>query len=242
MGRDPVFIAADGAAVVAALADRAAQMDRPGSTPELLAHLLVRLTEALELRGAGVAVLTAQGLRSVAASADVEAMERLQERTKVGPGADAASTRQIVMVADVAHDEPADGWPGHRESAQEAGVGAVAGLPMLVGPTSVGAVTLYAGEHRTWSVVQLRIGCLFADLVSTQLAQAWAADRDRRTTEQLQRAFDTRLVIEQAKGIIAATDGVSIDAAFTRLRRHARSHQAPIHDVARAVVELGLRV
>jgi len=60
--------------------------------------------------------------------------------------------------------------------------------------------------------------------------------------EQLQHALTSRIVVEQAKGMIAAREGISIDQAFARLRQHARRHHALLHDVARAVVELGLCV
>lgn len=59
---------------------------------------------------------------------------------------------------------------------------------------------------------------------------------------QLQEALDSRVLIEQAKGIITGTYRISVDAAFERLRRHARSHKAPLRTVARAVVQLGLLI
>jgi two-component system, response regulator / RNA-binding antiterminator len=77
----------------------------------------------------------------------------------------------------------------------------------------------------------------------TALAREALGHRQARTTaEQLQQTLTSRIVIEQAKGVIAAREGISIDQAFDRLRRHARRHGAVLHDVARAVVELGLSV
>ena len=69
-------------------------------------------------------------------------------------------------------------------------------------------------------------------------------DRDQlvRLTEQLQTALSTRVVIEEAKGMIAQLHGVGMDGAFEMLRRHSRSHNARLHDVAAAVVNLGLRI
>lgn len=68
-------------------------------------------------------------------------------------------------------------------------------------------------------------------------------DREQlvKLTEQLQTALTTRVLIEQAKGIIAEADGVGVEEAFDHMRRHARAHNARIHDVAHAVVHLGLR-
>lgn len=69
-------------------------------------------------------------------------------------------------------------------------------------------------------------------------------DRDQlvRLTEQLQTALITRVVIEEAKGMIAQLHGVGMEEAFDMLRRHSRSHSARLHDVAAAVVNLGLQI
>jgi hypothetical protein len=72
-------------------------------------------------------------------------------------------------------------------------------------------------------------------------AQQQLVEEQRRTAEQLQEALDNRVVIEQAKGFVAATNGIGVDAAFTRLRDYARAHNATVREVAGAVVNLGLR-
>jgi hypothetical protein len=53
---------------------------------------------------------------------------------------------------------------------------------------------------------------------------------------QLELALSSRIVIEQAKGILAERHGVSVDEAFELLRREARSSRRKIHDVAADVV------
>lgn len=67
------------------------------------------------------------------------------------------------------------------------------------------------------------------------------ADRLVALTEQLTRALSSRVVIEQAKGVVAASRGVGVDEAFQILRKHCRDHNANINAVANAVVSLGLR-
>ena len=79
-------------------------------------------------------------------------------------------------------------------------------------------------------------------LVTALVREALGHQQARMTAEQLQHALTSRIVIEQAKGVIAAREGVTVDEAFARLRRHARRHNANIHEAARAVVELGLLV
>jgi PAS domain S-box-containing protein len=72
-------------------------------------------------------------------------------------------------------------------------------------------------------------------------AQEAALEQERAIAEQLRQALASRIVVEQAKGMLAATYGTSVEEAFQRLRRYARQHNAKIHDVATAVVNLGLR-
>ena len=83
---------------------------------------------------------------------------------------------------------------------------------------------------------------LLADMATSYVLNASELQRADRTREQLQRALDSRIVIEQAKGMTANANDVSIDRAFDLLRQHARSHRARLHDVAQAVVDLTLEV
>jgi AmiR/NasT family two-component response regulator len=73
------------------------------------------------------------------------------------------------------------------------------------------------------------------------LVHAQELDRQRAINEQLREALDSRIVIEQAKGVLATERHIPVDEAFEVLRRHARSHSATLRSVAEAVVRLGLR-
>jgi hypothetical protein len=79
-------------------------------------------------------------------------------------------------------------------------------------------------------------------LVAALAREVLAHQQARATAGQLQQALNSRVVIEQAKGVIAGPEGISVDEAFARLRRHARERGAILSEVARAVVERGLRV
>jgi hypothetical protein len=79
-------------------------------------------------------------------------------------------------------------------------------------------------------------------LVAALAREVLAHQQARATVGQLQQALNSRVVIEQAKGVIAGREGISVDEAFARLRRHARGRGAVLSEVARAVVERGLQV
>lgn len=108
------------------------------------------------------------------------------------------------------------------------------------------AVLCVAGPDRSAPAGQdLDDGRRFAERVSLMIGLAQdRADREARlvrTAGQLQQALDSRVVIEQAKGILAAELNIGLDAAFERVRSHARAHQTTVQQIAAAVVKLGLR-
>jgi GAF domain-containing protein len=133
--------------------------------------------------------------------------------------------------------DASDRWPDYTVAAKAAGIRAVAGIPMMAEGTAIGAVNLYDSQLRGWSDEDLRVAGIFASIATGYLAHASSARQQQRTAEQLQQALDTRLVIEQAKGVLATQRQCSVDEAFISLRKHAREHGARIHDVSRAVVD-----
>ena len=137
---------------------------------------------------------------------------------------------------DIAAGDASERWPDYVIAAKTAGIQAVAGIPMLAEGEAIGAVNLYDSQPRAWSAEDLRVATIFASIATGYLAHASAARQQQRTAEQLQEALNTRLIIEQAKGVLAATRETSVDDAFHTLRKYARDHNARIHDVARAVI------
>ncbi len=74
-------------------------------------------------------------------------------------------------------------------------------------------------------------------MATSLVVNARELEQSRRVAEQLRHALDSRIVIEQAKGVIAQNRGISVEDAFGRLRSHSRKNNLKLHDVARAVVE-----
>jgi AmiR/NasT family two-component response regulator len=82
---------------------------------------------------------------------------------------------------------------------------------------------------------------VLADIATGYVVHASELNRTRRINEQLQAALESRVLIEQAKGLLAGERSITLDQAFAILRAHARSRNASLQSVAQAVVELGLR-
>ena len=191
----------------------------------------------LDLTGAGVTLVHDGQQRFVTAAVDaIATLERVQENWQKGPCVDAVASAAPVAVPDIAAGDANERWPDYTIAAKTAGIQAVAGIPMLAEGVAIGAVNLYDSQPRNWSAEDLRVATIFASIATGYLAHASAARQQQRTAEQLQQALNTRLIIEQAKGVLAAKRETTVDDAFQILRRYAREHNARIHDVCRAVV------
>lgn len=208
--------------------------------PYDIGRVLYRITDdmvtILDIDGAGVSVAGDGGhLEFVTATGDViTRLEQHQLEAGAGPCQDAFETGTRAASGDL-HDE--DRWPAYTPTAIELGCRAVVGIPM---PTdddrTIGAVNLYRFAARGWTDDELDVAQLLAHMASGYIVNARRLDESERLNAQLQRALDSRIVIEQAKGIISARTGVDVGSAFATLRGHARRHRRPIHDVARDIV------
>lgn len=127
------------------------------------------------------------------------------------------------------------------EDGRNLGVGPAIALPVISNDVLFGLLLLARVTGVPYGSRELSEATQFAQRAAFVMGVAQVrAERERRqaeTAEQLQRALNTRIVIEQAKGIVAATRNIGIDEAFDRLRKYARSHSIRIHDVAIRVVE-----
>jgi GAF domain-containing protein len=230
----------DQAALTRALSEFAQLLVREYEVSDALQDLVDGVTEVLGISGAGVSLLEGERLRFATAATDaIVLLERIQEETQNGPCVEAHQSGQPVLVTDL-RDRP-ERWPELSEGAAEAGMLAVAGIPMRLNGTRLGALNLYHGATRDWSDEEISVSRLLADLATGYVANASRLDRLQHTAEQLQVALDSRLIIEQAKGLLAGERDISMEQAFEVLRGHARRNNASLRAVADAVVNLHLR-
>ena len=205
---------------------------------DVLHNLTGEMAEVLNLSGAGVTLVHDGRQRFVTAAVEaIATLERVQESSQKGPCIDAVASAAPVAVPDIAEGDASNRWPDYTVAAKNAGIQAVAGIPMLADGAAIGAVNLYDSQPRDWSAEDLRVATIFASIATGYLAHASSARQQQRTAEQLEQALNTRLIIEQAKGVLANQRETTVDEAFKRLRKYAREHNARIHDVSRAVVK-----
>ncbi len=207
---------------------------------DVLHDLAARLPEAIGVTGAGVSLWSGTELSFATADHErIATLERTQEESQSGPCMEAITSGQDVLISDIR--DHAHRWPKYAATAESLGILSVVALPMR-NAVKLGAIDLYDTKVRVWAPDEVSTARVFSDIATGYLLNASELERERRTVEQLQLALDSRVVIEQAKGVLANAHGISIDTAFHRLRKYARDHNANLRDVATAVVTLGLRI
>lgn len=132
-------------------------------------------------------------------------------------------------------------WPGFTEAALQRGFTKVAALPLRHRGDVVGAMQLL-GYQDLPAKEEIDLAQHLADVAMLTLAQAAALHQATTTAGQLRHALTSRVVIEQAKGMLAAQWNTGPEEAFTALRRYARGQQRKLHEVAEDVVARRLRV
>lgn len=150
---------------------------------------------------------------------------------EVSPLADCCRDGAAVAVPDLVD---ATTWPDFTDDARGAGFASVHVLPLCRRQETVGALALFrdvTGE------AELRLARAVADLAAVAILQARALRQAEVLAKQLQHALDSRVVIEQAKGVLAERLGLGMGAAFTALRGYARSHNTRVSELASAIVD-----
>lgn len=226
--------------VMATLAGFARTLAHGYEITDVLHDLTDRIRTVLGISGAGVTLVRGDRVSFVTSDSAVMAdLEQVQEEHQEGPCVDSVRSGEVVSVADLTGS--AERWPAYAERAAALGIRAIAGIPMRLNGSTIGAVDLYDSVPHQWSDRELATARVFSDIATSYVINASQLDQQRRTAEQLQQALDSRVIIEQAKGIIAAHHQISVDEAFKVLRKHANDHHASLRATAEAVVNLGLR-
>jgi GAF domain-containing protein len=203
---------------------------------DLLQTLVDTCAELLDASAAGIMLADEFGELAVVASTSEKSrlVEMMQLSSGSGPCVECFTTGTSVAVADV--DDIGDRWPGFREAAIEHGFHSVHGFPLRLRGNVIGTLNLFRTPTGLLSAEDVAVAQGLTDVATIGILQERALREADVARAQLQHALDSRVVIEQAKGVIAHTRGIDMDEAFRMLRAYARNHSQNLRDVSELVV------
>jgi GAF domain-containing protein len=202
-------------------------------------HVLVdHCVDLLEVDAAGVLLADQRGgVRMAAASSEkAELLELFAADTKGGPCVECVRAWRPVFSNDLTAET--DRWPRYTAAAELCGYRAIHALPMRLRGDVIGALSLLNTEPDGADPMSTQLGQALADVATIGILQQRRVDHAEILTEQLQTALNTRVVIEQAKGMLAAHSGTLTPGdAFTALRGYARTRHERLSELARQVID-----
>ncbi len=203
---------------------------------DLLTVLAERSVEIFDVDAAGLLMSDAAGgLRLMAATSEaIHMVELMQLQADQGPCLDCFRSGAPVLVADLGEAEGR--WPRFAPEAIAAGFRGVHALPLRLRGKVLGALNLFRTTPGGLDHADATAAQALADVATVALLQQRAVSEAQTLAEQLQDALNSRVAIEQAKGVLAAQAGLGMDEAFLQLRGYARAHQRLLTEVAEEVV------
>ncbi len=203
---------------------------------EVLDGLMGTCLELLDVDQAGLLLNDAQGNLQRVASSSEEArlLELLQVQTREGPCFEAVQTGESIIVEDIAQHR--DRWPTFAAHAAADGFNSVYAFPMRLRSATIGGLNLFGAERDALDEESRVIAKALADIATIGILQQRSIHRTSLLAENLQRALNTRVVVEQAKGILSERGNLPMDATFDLLRSYARSHNLKLSVLAHSIV------
>lgn len=204
---------------------------------DFLSLLSERAAELLDVTAAGVILSDQRGgwHPTAASSEDARLLELFTAQTREGPCLECVRTGVSVASSDLEADTGR--WPRFAEAAARAGFRAAYAVPMRLRRESIGALTLLNTEAVGVDEDSTKLGQALADVATIGLLHHRSVHRSELLSEQLQATLHHRVVIEQAKGVLAEHSALTMQQAFELLRGFARTNHQGLSDVARSVAD-----
>jgi GAF domain-containing protein len=206
-----------------------------GNLDDALRRIVHATHKLFAVDGAGLMLIDPdQFLRNVADSDQrVDHLEELQIEHGEGPCIDAFDDKELVHAADLAAEAR---WPKFSPAAVNWGLQAVLASPIPYNQMAIGVIAVFSSKARPWSPEGELALIAFTDLAALTIANTMQSEQRGELAEQLQRALDARVLIEQAKGALVARDGVSAGEAFEQMRRRARAERRRVVEIASEIM------
>jgi len=203
---------------------------------DFLQVLTERCVELIDTDAAGLMLDDQRGNLQVVAYTDESArlLELFELQKAEGPCLDCFATGQVITNVDLADSRAR--WPVFTEAALGLGFTYSHALPLRLRGQVLGSLNLFSLERKALTDDHVAVAQGMADIATIGLLHERALRDQVVLAEQLQTALHSRIVIEQAKGVLSARAGITVSEAFSRMRAHARRTGEQLTSVAEAVV------
>jgi len=204
---------------------------------DFLSTLALSCAELLDAAEAGIMLASPEGGMRVVASSSQRArlLELFEIQNQEGPCLECFRSGKPSIANDL--ETEFDRWPMFAPEATRAGYRSVHALALRCQDQVIGALNLFGTTPGAFSAVDLVSAQAMADVATIGILQQRAISEARILAEQLQSALNSRVIIEQAKGVLAERAQIDLDEAFGRLRRYARNNNSRLKDVAEAFID-----
>jgi GAF domain-containing protein len=232
-GQDPdVAVDDEALAALASLAGVVLEYQDLPTTLNAICAIATRSIAAAD--GASMTSFSEKGPTAIASTdAWAKSLDETQYEEHEGPCFDAARSGVLFRVRDTAA-EPR--WPSYMPRAVELGVRSMVSIPMTSESKVIGALNVYSKAPDAFDPEAVALAELMAGHASLASQVAMSLFRHRDLARQLQEALDSRVVIEQAKGVVMATTKCTPDAAFQTLVRQSQTRNRKLRDIAAELV------
>ena len=203
---------------------------------DLLSTLMKECVDLLDVQAGGLLLSDGEGNLELVASTSEEAtfVEIMTLAAGAGPCVESFETGRPVASADI--EETGDRWPEFRLAAAQSGFRSAHATPMRLRGQVIGAMNLMSTSVGTLNERDEALAQALADVATLGILQERSQRDPHFVTEQLHLALDSRVMVEQAKGVLAHTQKATMDDAFNMLRNYARAGNQSLREVAEGVV------
>ncbi len=204
---------------------------------ELMHTLAERSVELLEADAAGIILLDARDQLAAVASTSHEAdlVELFVLQNSEGPCLDCVRTGRPVVNVDI--DEARRRWPAFVTKVAEIGFTSTHAFPLRLRTETLGAVNLFSRTHKTLGDDEIAVAQGLADIATIGLLQQRAIRHHEVLAEELHTALNSRIVIEQAKGVLAERTGQGVAECFALMRDYSRRERRLLLETASRVID-----
>jgi GAF domain-containing protein len=202
---------------------------------DLLHTLVDQCTQILEVTAGGLMLADGDGhlqlMTSTSEGADL--VEVMQINASEGPCIDCFMTGVAVSVPDIESDGAR--WPAFQAAALQGGFHSAHATPLKLRGQVIGTMNLFAAKQGALTDRNAAVAQALSDVATIGILQERLVREGNIVAEQLHTALDSRIVIEQAKGMVAQSLSIDMDQAFAVLRAHARNNNLTMRFVAEQV-------